>query len=277
MLKGTVARWQTNFFTGLAVILPIVITLMVAHFVFFTISGVTDTLLFFVPKRITHQEGPGGPGTGELLWNWRLLALLFGFLMVSIVGRLTRYYVGRKLFQSLDYILLSIPMLNKIYSTIKQVNDAFSSNKKSAFEKVVLVEFPRPGLHSVGFVTGEGEGTAQKAAGPKVLSVFVPTTPNPTTGFLVLVPENELVFLDISVAEGIKFLISLGSVPPEHSQPSGAIPAQLATLPDGDGVAKDATQFITAAVQQAKVNDPSPSSPDQPVPKPPEHSPPGIS
>jgi len=274
MLKGTVARWQTNFFTGLAVIMPIVITLVVVYWVFGTVSGLTDTLLFFIPKRITHQEGPGGPGTGPLLWNWKLLALLVGFLMVSIVGRLTRYYVGRKFFQSLDYVLLRIPMLNKIYGTIKQVNDAFSSNKKSAFEKVVLVEFPRKGLHSVGFVTGEGEGTAQKPSSPNVLSVFVPTTPNPTTGFLILVPENELVFLDISVAEGIKFLISLGSVPPEHSPPITPPPARLATLAQGEGMAKDATQFITAAVQQAKVSDSDSSSPDERESKQPAQSPP---
>lgn len=252
MLKGTVARWQTNFFTGLAVIMPIVVTLIVAVWVFGTVSGLTDTLLFFIPKRITHAEGPNGPGTGPLLWNWKLLALLVGFLMVSLIGRLTRYYIGRKLFQALDYILLSIPMLNKIYSTIKQVNAAFSSNKKSAFQKVVLVEFPRPGLHSVGFVTGEGDSTQQTDSGPKVLSVFLPTTPNPTTGFLVLVPENELTYLDISVAEGIKFLISLGSVPPEHATTIARKKRHpgLSVPPEEPQEVKDATEFITAAVHQ---------------------------
>jgi uncharacterized membrane protein len=178
-----------------------------------------------------------------------------GILMVSVVGRLTRYYVGRKLFQTLDYILLSIPMLNKIYSTIKQVNNAFSSNKKSAFQKVVLVEFPRSGVHSMGFVTGEPDGSTQTSPDPKVLSVFVPTTPNPTTGFLILVPESNLVFLDISVAEGIKFIISLGSVPPEHNLPNTSPPRTTANLAESGITAKDATEFITAAVRQANAGE----------------------
>jgi hypothetical protein len=104
--------------------------------------------------------------------------------------------------------------------------------------------------------------------------VFVPTTPNPTTGFLILVPENELVFLDISVAEGIKFLISLGSVPPEHPQPSAPAPSRIATLSQGEGTAKDATHFITAAVQQAKVGDENPTSSPEPRPGPSERPPP---
>jgi uncharacterized membrane protein len=211
LLRSSIARWQANFFTGLAVLLPIVITLAVVLWLFGTVSNITDTLLFFLPKRLTHAD----QGTGPVLWNWSLLALLASFLAVSLVGRLTRYYLGRKVIQSVDRVLLSIPMLNKIYSTIKQVNDAFSSDKKSAFQQVVLVEFPRPGVHSVGFIIGQAGWKVARREGANLMTVFVPTTPNPTTGFLILVPDSQLTPLDASVAEGIRFIVSLGVVPPE--------------------------------------------------------------
>jgi len=121
--------------------------------------------------------------------------------------------------------LLRIPLLNKIYGTIKQVNEAISPNKKSSFRQVVLVEFPRAGQHSVGFVTGEPGPELRPRIGEKVVSVFIPTTPNITSGFVVLVPEQTLTKLDISVAEGIKYIISLGSVSREFAVASGVEPA----------------------------------------------------
>ena len=109
----------------------------------------------------------------------------------------------------MDHGMMQVPLLNKIYGTVKQVNESFSSNK-SSFKQVVLVTFPHARSRSLAFVTGE-----QKSLGPeKLISVFIPTTPNPTSGFLLLVPESELIKLDISVADGIKFIISLGAISP---------------------------------------------------------------
>jgi uncharacterized membrane protein len=117
----------------------------------------------------------------------------------------------------LDHALLRVPLLNKIYLTIKQVNEAFTSNK-SSFKQVVLVEFPRPGQRAVGFVTGE-QNHAFHDGHEKTISVFIPTTPNPTSGFLILVPEADVTKLDMSIADGIKFIVSLGAIPPEPSLP----------------------------------------------------------
>ena len=114
----------------------------------------------------------------------------------------------------MDYILLNVPLLGKIYGTVKQVNQAFTSEKKSSFQQVIMVEFPRKGLYSVGFVTAEQVKTDE---GESIISIFVPTTPNPTTGFLLLLPESKVVKLDMSVAEGIKYIVSLGAVPPENA------------------------------------------------------------
>jgi uncharacterized membrane protein len=247
MSNRSIIRWRINFFAGLAVVMPVVISLAIVRWLFGTVSGITDTLLwlFFLPRHWTHQND----GQGLVHWYWSLVALLVAVLMISIIGRLARHYIGKKLIQLVDLIMFRVPLLNKIYGTIKQVNEAFSSNKRSSFRQVVLVEFPRAGQYSVGFVTGEQNQEVQAKTKEHVISIFIPTTPNPTTGFLVLVPEHAVTMLEMSVAEGIKFIISLGSVAPEFSprvtQPtaaqlpdilsssptSTAAPAELVSLP----------------------------------------------
>jgi len=132
---------------------------------------------------------------------------------------LARYYIGKKIIDWTDRVLMRVPFLNKIYGAIKQVNDAFSGNKNS-FKTVVLVEFPREGIHSIGFLTSEQHDEVQQKTKEKVVCVFVPTTPNPTSGFLILVPEEKVTKLDMSVADGIKYIVSLGSLSPEYAPPS---------------------------------------------------------
>ena len=111
--------------------------------------------------------------------------------------------------------MMQVPLLNKFYGAIKQVNEAFAGNKNS-FKTVVLVEFPREGMYSVGFLTSEQHAEVQQKTQEKVVCVFIPTTPNPTSGFLVLVPEDKVTRLDMSVADGIKYIVSLGSIAPEY-------------------------------------------------------------
>src|SRR6266496_4669046 len=206
-------RWRANFFTGLAIVLPAVISIAVVVWLFGTVANVTDTLLIFLPKEWTHKEY----GAGPMHWYWSLCALLLAVLLIGLVGGLARYYFGKKLIELVDLALLRVPLLNKIYSAIKQVNEAFSPSNKSSFKHVVLVEFPRAGQYSVGFLTGEDQREVQQKTKERVLSVFVPTTPNPTSGFLVLVPEKEITRLEMSVADGIKFIISLGAIAPEFA------------------------------------------------------------
>ena len=207
------ARWRANFVTGLAIVLPAVISIAVVVWLFGTVANITDTLLIFMPKEWTHKDN----GAGPMHWYWSLCALLLAVLLIGLVGGLARYYFGKKLIELVDLALLRVPLLNKIYSAIKQVNEAFSPSNKSSFKQVVLVEFPRSGSYSVGFLTGEDHKEVQQKTREHVLSVFVPTTPNPTSGFLVLVPEKEIIKLDMSVAEGIKFIISLGAIAPDFT------------------------------------------------------------
>jgi len=218
--KTLLAHWRANFFTGLAVVLPVVISIAVIVWLFGTVANITDTLLFFVPRKLTHAN----QGAGLMYWYWSLAALMLAVALISLLGVLTRYYIGKRLVALMDIVMLRVPLLNKVYSTIKQVNEAFSSGKKSSFKTVVVIEFPRAGLYSLGFLTSEQQDEVQARTREKVVCVFVPTTPNPTSGFLVLVPEEKVTKLGMSVAEGIKYIISLGSISPEYAQPNPVLP-----------------------------------------------------
>jgi uncharacterized membrane protein len=214
------ARWQANFWAGLAIVLPAVVSLAVVRWLFGTVANFTDTLLIFLPPKLTHHD----EGNGPMFWYWSAIALLFALFLIGFVGLLARNYFGRKIIEWVDSALLRIPLLNKIYGATKQVNDAFSSTNKSAFRTVVLVEFPYPGSYSIGFITNDQHNEVQAKLGEKVVSVFVPATPNPTSGFLLMLPEEKLIKLEMSVADGIKYVISLGAIAP------GAAPAPFAQL-----------------------------------------------
>ncbi len=212
MKTGFFARWQANFLAGLAIILPGLISIAALVWLFGTVANFTDWLLIFLPKELTHQDG----GYGPLFWPWKIVALLLAVTLIGIVGLAARHYFGRRLIEWTESLLLRVPLLNKVYSAIKQVSDAFSSTKKTAFRTVVLFEFPRKGVYSIGFITSDQHDEVSVRTGQKVVCVFVPTTPNPTSGFLILVPEADVTKLDMSVADGIKYIISLGSIVPDY-------------------------------------------------------------
>ncbi len=220
-------RWRTNFVTGLLLLLPGVITLALLKWLFGTVSSVTNILLVWVPREITHQQ----EGKGEMWWYWSLVALCIAGFLVALVGLLARYYVGKRIIAAVDSLALRVPMLNKVYGTIKQVNEAFSSDKRSSFKTVVLIEFPRTGLYSLGFLTSDQNHEVQARTRENVVSVFVPTTPNPTSGYLVMVPENKVTKLDMPVADGIRYIISLGSVSPDYTPSAPGLPPPPSVVP----------------------------------------------
>ncbi len=226
--NALVARGRANFFAGLAVVLPAVISLAVVFWLFRNVANITDLLLFFVPRRITRH----GDGAGPMYWYWSVVAFLLAIVLISAIGRLARHYVGKRLIALVDTVMLRVPLLNKVYSTIKQVNEAFSSGKKSSFQTVVLIEYPRPGIYSLGFITSEQHSEMQMKTREKVVCVFIPTTPNPTSGFLVLLPEEQITKLEMSVADAIRFIISLGSISPEYARPNPGLTGPNASTGD---------------------------------------------
>ena len=205
------SQWRGNFLTGLAIVLPSVVSVAVVIWLFRNVASITDLLLVFLPREVTHQNR----GAGPMHWYWSLCALVLAVVLIGAIGRATRHFVGRKAIEWFDQVLLRIPLLNKIYSTVKQVNEAFSPNNRSAFKHVVLIDFPRAGSKAMGFQTGESQLPAGAKDAARLVGVFVPTTPNPTSGFLVFVPEAEVTRLHMSVADGIKFIVSLGVIAPE--------------------------------------------------------------
>ena len=243
MKKSLFARWQANFWAGLAIVLPGVISFAVLRWLFGTVANITDTLLIFLPAKLTHQND----GNGPMYWYWSLVALLLAIFLIGTVGLLARNYFGRRIIEWVDSALLRIPLVNKVYGTTKQVNDAFSATNKSAFRTVVLVEFPHPGVRSIGFITSDQQEEVQAKTGQKMVCVFVPATPNPTSGFLLMVPEEKVIKLEMSVADGIKYVISLGAIMPAHIPTSpfnakvsaGGLPSP-AVIPIGSGAASSA-------------------------------------
>jgi uncharacterized membrane protein len=212
--KSFLTRWRANFLTGLVIVLPGVISIGALVWFFGSLTNVTDKLLFFLgyflqPKWI-YVNGQSGP----MFWHWSLLAFLLATGLICAVGVAARNYFGRKMIEWVESALMQVPFLNKIYSATKQVNDALAPGNKDSFKTVVLVEFPHPGTYSLGFLTGEAHPEIQARTSERMVSIFVPATPNPTSGFLLLMPENKVTKLEMSVSEGLKYIISLGAITP---------------------------------------------------------------
>ena len=218
MRKTLFARWRRSFLTGLVISLPAVLSLAAVKWLFGTISSFTDTLLFFLPHFIPPQQIYENGQAAPLFWYWSVLALALAGALITGIGVLAQYYIGKRMIEWLDTVMMSVPLLNKFYGAIKQVNEAFAGNRNS-FQTVVLVEFPVPGSYSVGFITSSTQGQTLQPTDKNLVSVFIPTTPNPTSGFLVLVGEEKLTKLDMSVSDGIKYIVSLGSISPDSQKP----------------------------------------------------------
>jgi uncharacterized membrane protein len=190
------------FITGLAVTIPIGLTL----YILFFLIDIMDGLLKIIPVRY-HPDTLLGihiPGLG----------IIVTLALITIAGLVTTSYVGYKIVQSGEDLVDRIPFVRNIYQAIKKISDSMFMDKRSSFKKVVLVEFPRKGIYTIGFVTGVPIGEIRKKAGQNCISVFLPTTPNPTSGYLIIVPEDELVPMDMSVEEALTFIISVGIVTP---------------------------------------------------------------
>jgi uncharacterized membrane protein len=215
--KSIFARWRASFFTGLLIVLPGIVTFAVVKWIFGTVSSFTDTLLWFLPYFIGPQAVYKNGVDGAIFWYWSLLAIVLAVILISAVGVLARYYFGKRMIQFADNLMLRVPVLNKIYGTIKQIDQAFTSGKKSSFKTVVMVEYPREGIYSIGFLTSERADEIELRTQRKCVCVFVPTTPIPTGGFLIVVPEEKVIKLEMSVADGLKYVVSFGALATEAS------------------------------------------------------------
>ncbi len=206
---------KKNFIAGILLILPLVATVFFLWWVFDRIINplvdglVRPFLLLVVPKSLHELMGL------RTLFVWDLIAVIFLFLLVVAIGILARTILVRKLISLYEKIFSKIPIVNKIYGTIHQISKAFFGVERTGFKRVVLFEYPRKECWTFGFVSGLVRGELPGRGGEKVLNLFVPTTPNPTSGYLVQVPEKDTLSLDITVSEAFELIISAGAISPD--------------------------------------------------------------
>ncbi len=203
MLKKIRGYLRAYFITGLLVTLPLGLT-------YWILKVLLQSMESLIGNPIQRYLDIYIPGMGIIL----LISLIL------LVGIFARNFIGRKLGGLGEKVLHKIPLVRNIYTSIKQIVTTVFMQGKSNFRGVVLVEYPRLGIYSLGFITGDSTGQVQRITKDKMVNVFVPTTPNPTSGFFILFPEQDIILLNMTVEEGMKMLISAGMVtPPDRMIP----------------------------------------------------------
>ena len=193
--KSIFSKIRNNFIAGIVVLIPIGITLYLTLFII-KISG------NIIPKEINPNN--------YLPFDIPGVEILIALIIITLIGWISLSFIGKKFFEIINNILKKIPILRTIYSAIGQMTETFTkseSNQKS----VVLLEYPRKGIWVVGFATKENKGLMKEKVNEDLINVFVPTTPNPTSGFLLMVPKKDLIYLDVSFEQASKFIVSAGT------------------------------------------------------------------
>ncbi len=193
--KSLLAKIRNNFIAGVVVLIPIGITLYLTLFLV-RISG------NIVPKEINPNN--------YLPFNIPGLEILVALTIITLIGWVSLSFLGKKFFELLNNILKKIPILRTIYSAIGQMTESFTKTDNKQ-KSVVLLEYPRKGVWAVGFATKSNEGLIKQKINEDLVNVFVPTTPNPTSGFLLMVPKKDLIYLDVSFEQASKFIVSAGT------------------------------------------------------------------
>jgi len=204
--KRIMKAFRVNILIGLLLLAPLVGTLLILDF-----------FITFVSKHVL----PGELLESDFAILYRLAALAIVIAALYFVGLLTRNFLGRKIYRMADNILTHIPVINSVYTSIRQISEAVVNSQSTLFKEVVAVQFPRIGTYSIGFVTARAPDVITRkifADEHDMVSVFVPTTPNPTTGFYLILPRADIIYLNISVAAAMKLVISGGAASPWRNE-----------------------------------------------------------
>ena len=193
--KSFFAKLRNNFIAGIVVLIPIGITLYLTLF-FVKISGK------IIPKKINPNN--------YLPFDIPGVEILIALLIITFIGWISLSFIGKKFFEFFNNFLKKIPILRTIYSAIGQITESFTKSDNSE-KSVVLLEYPRKGIWVVGFATKENHGIIRDKIKEELINVFVPTTPNPTSGFLLMVPKKDLIYLSVSFEQASKFIVSAGT------------------------------------------------------------------
>ncbi len=193
--KSIFAKIRNNFIAGIVVLIPIGITLYLTLFLV-RISGK------IIPQKINPNN--------YLPFDIPGVEILIALLIITFTGWLSLSFLGKKFFEIFNNILKKIPILRTIYSAIGQMTESFTKTDNKQ-KSVVLLEYPRKGIWAVGFATKENQGLIRSSVNEDIINVFVPTTPNPTSGFLLMVPKKDLIYLDVTFEQASKFIVSAGT------------------------------------------------------------------
>ena len=192
---------RNYFFTGVVVLIPIGLTIYLSKFLINTSSKILPSQInpnYYLPFNI--------PG----------LEIIISIIFITIIGFISLSYLGKKFLQLIDSLFKKIPLLGTFWSAIKQMSQSFKESGSKS-KSVVLVEYPRKGVWAVGFATKENSGEIAEKTNQKLINVFVPTTPNPTSGFLLMFPKDDVIFLNMTLEEASKFIVSAGTTTTEKN------------------------------------------------------------
>lgn len=202
--SSRLVTFRNAFLSGALLLAPLIVTIWAFGTIINFIGGTFRPLY----EHSLPESLQGIP----FLWN--LLATIVVVLLVTLLGYLSNYVFGKFFLSIGERAIQRIPGIGAVYNSVKQIVTTFGTQNRNLFNKVVLVEFPRKGMWTLGFLTNKQQGEPQTLAGGENWTVFVPTTPNPTSGFLLMLPRNEIIELDMSVGDGMKMIISGGAVVP---------------------------------------------------------------
>ncbi|MEZ5658542.1 MAG: DUF502 domain-containing protein [Burkholderiaceae bacterium] len=203
---------KATFVTGLLIWVPLAITIWVIDLLVGSMDRTLDLLpLAWQPKNWLGREIPG-------------LGVLLTALVILVTGLLARNILGQRLVRAWESLLSRIPIVRGIYSSVKQVSDTILSPDGNAFRKAILVQYPRPGVFTIAFQTGSPATEVLEHVPAEMISVYVPTTPNPTSGFFLMMPRDQVVELKMSVDEALKYVVSMGVVAPAAAEPQTISP-----------------------------------------------------
>ena len=204
--------FRRTFVTGLFIVLPVLVTVWVISLIFGAVDGTVTPVLTEAVRLITPGQWLANAWVKYIA---PLVSVLLAVFIIYIIGLVGGNVLGRQVLRWMESILMHIPVVRGIYSATRQFVDTFSRPGGNAFRSVVMVEFPREGTWSLGLVTGEASGEVAARAKSKLITVFVPTSPNPTGGYVLFVPDDKVVRLEMSVDDAMKIIISGGVLTPE--------------------------------------------------------------
>ena len=198
--RSLTATIRNYFFTGVVVLIPIGFTLYLTKF----LIGISSKL---IPSEINPNS--------YLNFSIPGLEIIISIILITFIGGLSLSFIGKKFFQFIDDLFKRIPILRTIYSALGQMTQTLTKNNDTK-KSVVLVEYPKKGTWAVGFATNENKGEMKDKTDKNLINVFVPTTPNPTSGFLLMYPKEDIIYLDMSFEEASKFIVSAGTSNPKN-------------------------------------------------------------